>query len=347
MSEKPTKSNDPQPGKETRSADIDEELSIPDRTTPALLMSLLMHVVILTTAGLVWTRQPTGTGEESDRPVGIALVHRMPDRDRYIDASEVQTAQTEQAAAESSASAAAAPPADLAPPIDLAGVLEAMESTPSTVSGTGLAGETELDGDAFAGDGTGNTVGDSEQSTTTLFGISGSGSRFVYVFDRSDSMNGFGGRPLRSAKSELIRSLRTLTDRQQFQLIFYNDKPSPFKLSGLPLQMIPGEDSYRQLAETHIRSIQAFGGTEHKSALKMALRMGPDVVFFLTDARIPRLSSSELRDIKSLADSVGATIHAIEFGPDPGAPVDSFLRTLASQNLGQYRYINVRTLAPN
>jgi len=325
-------------------ADPNADLVPPERTTPALLMSLLLHVIILTTAGLVWTREPAGTGQEDDRPIGIALVHRMPDRDRYVEANKIETAQSEQAASESSPASAAAPPADLAPPLDLAGVLEAMESTPNPIAGTGLAGETTLDGDAFSGDGSGSTSGDSEKATTTLFGISGSGSRFVYVFDRYDSMNGFGGRPLRAAKSELIRRLRTLTDQQQFQLIFYNDKPSPFKLAGLPLQMISGEESYLQLAENHIRSIQAFGGTEHESALKMALRMGPDVVFFLTDARIPRLSNSELRDIKSLADSVGATVHAIEFGPEPAPPGDSFLRTLAAMNLGEYRYINVRTL---
>lgn len=326
------------------SREVDSDLPLPDRTTPAMLMSLLMHVIILTAAGLFWARVPAGMGQLADRPIGIAMVHRMPDRDRYVEASQTTAVQAEQAAAESTPSAAAAPPADLSPPVDLAGVLEAMESTPSLISGTGLAGETQLGGDAFEGDGTGSTSGNSEEATTTLFGISGSGSRFVYVFDRSDSMNGFGGRPLRAAKSEMIRSLRSLTERQQFQLIFYNDKPSPFKLSGLPLQMISGEESYRQLAENHIRSIQAFGGTEHEAALKMALRMGPDIVFFLTDARIPRLSASELRDIKNLADSVGATIHTIEFGPDPAAPADSFLRTLAAQNLGEYRYINVQTL---
>jgi hypothetical protein len=177
-----------------------------------------------------------------------------------------------------------------------------------------------------------------------LFGVSGSGSSFVYVFDRSDSMNGYDGRPLRAAKAELIRSLKTLTDRQQFQIVFYNDQPKPFTLAGLPLSMVSGDPSHVQLAEGYVRSIRAFGGTEHESALKMALRMGPDVIFFLTDARIPRLSEVEMREIKSRADSVGATIHCIEFGSEPAASADSFLRELAEQNQGQYRYVNVHNL---
>jgi hypothetical protein len=321
------------------------EIIPPERTTPALLMSLALHVLLLTSIGLIWGRTPQGTGEVEDRPVGIALVHRLPDRDRYVDAAQTPPTENEAAeTADASSAASAAPPADLSPPIDLAGLLKAMESTPSPVSGSGLAGETKLDGDAFgSGRGTSSST-DSADTTTMLFGISGSGSRFVYVFDRSDSMNGFGGKPLRAAKAELIRSLRTMTDRQRFQIIFYNDKPTPFKISGMPLQMVAGEEAYVARAESYVNSIAAFGGTEHEAALKMALRMSPDVIFFMTDARIPRLSVAELREVKNRADSVGTTIHAIEFGPDPVASPDSFLRELAEQNNGEYRYVDVRSL---
>ncbi|EMI52051.1 hypothetical protein RSSM_06496, partial [Rhodopirellula sallentina SM41] len=43
--------------------------------------------------------------------------------------------------------------------------------------------------------------------TTELFGVSGTGSTFVYVFDRSESMAAAGKAPLRASKTELIRSL--------------------------------------------------------------------------------------------------------------------------------------------
>ena len=322
------------------------ELVPPERTGSALLMSVVLHVILFTALGLIWSQTPRGTDALVDRPVGIALVHRLPDRDRYQEMKEVVEQQKDVTndMATSSADSSAAPPADLLPPLDLPGVLESMQSTPAPISGDGLAGQTELSGDAFSR-GTGvQPASDSAEATTMVFGVSGSGSRFVYVFDRSDSMNGFGGKPLRAAKSELIRSLRTLTDRQSFQLIFYNDKPKAFQLSGVPDQLFSGEKSYVALAENYIRSISAFGGTEHESALKMALRMSPDVIFFLTDARIPRLSASELREIKNLADASGATIHTIEFGADPGAPVHTFLRDLAMQNRGQYQYVDIRRL---
>ena len=110
------------------------------------------------------------------------------------------------------------------------------------------------------------------------------------------------------------------------------------------MEMIPGEQAYLARAENYVRSISAFGGTQHLGALKMALRMGPDVIFFLTDARIPRLSTSELREIRNRALRSGTTIHAIEFGPVSVPPRDSFLRDLAMQNNGEYRYVNVRGL---
>lgn len=311
-----------------------------------LLMSLGFHVVLFVLTGLLWSQTPSGTGNAPDRNVGIALVHRMPDRDRYVDAADVaevtREMQNETAATDSSA-ASNAPPADLVPPIDLDGVLQAMQSVPSAVSGSGLAGEMDLGGDALDV-GSGQTIGDAQPSNAMLFGITGSGSRFVYVFDRSDSMNGYGGAPLRAAKRELVRSLNSLTDKQRFQLIFYNDKPTPFQMSGVPMQLMPGDSPNLVMAGRYVQSIMAFGGTEHESALRMALRLSPDVIFFLTDARIPRLNLSQLREIKSRAEQAGATIHTIEFGSDPIAPADSFLRDLASMNGGQYQYVDVRSL---
>ena len=316
----------------------------PQRTVQPLLMSLVLHVAVLVGIGILWNRLPQGTGAEKDRPVGIALVQRLPDRDQYVDSAEMEQPETESQATDPDlASALSAPPADLAPPLDLAGILKSIESAPAPESSSGLAGETALGADAFGDGRSGGPVSDVADTTTTLFGVSGSGSRFVYVFDRSDSMNGYGGKPLRQAKAELIRSLSTLTERQQFQIVFYNDKPTPFRPSGLPQQLIRAEPGYLELASSYVRSIAAFGGTRHEDALELALRMGPDVIFFLTDARVPRLSAKTLREIKNRADSVGTTIHAIEFGADPMAPTNSFLRDLAAMNGGQYRYVDVRS----
>lgn len=316
----------------------------PRRAMPAWLMSVMLHVVLLTSAGLMMATRQGGTEQAPDRPVGIALVQALPDRNEY----QVQPELEDNVAVEGEANdatvaalAAAAPPAGLDAPLDLEGVLAELSATPmpgaSGTAGDALqATESTRPGNGPLGDGGG------KPTTTKLFGVSGTGSRFIYVFDRSDSMNGHGGRPLQAAKIELIKSLRGLTEQQSFQIIFYNNRSAPFVPAGSVADMLPGSEEVRMRAENYVRNVVAFGGTEHEAALQMALRLSPDVIFFLTDARIPRLTGRELREIRARAERGGTTIHAIEFGADGVSPDDSFLRTLAAENSGQYRYLDVR-----
>jgi len=315
---------------------------------PAWLFSLGFHVILLTTIGLVARRVQTGTQSEPDRPVGIAVVQRMPDRDVYsqpqIDRPTEAIFDDAGSSASNSQSAASLAPANIAPPIDLDGVMATMTAgaVPSVQIG-------ELEG-AF-GTGT-DTTGqgsrtnvDGKPTTAMLFGVSGSGSRFVYVFDRSDSMNGYDGKPLRAAKSELKRSLQSMTEAQEFQIVFYNETAKPFVPAGSPVQLLRGDASMIRRAINYIDVVKAFGGTEHYDALKLALRMGPDVIFLLTDARVPSLSGKQMSEIKRMAERTSASIHCIEFGAESLSPDDNFLRQLAADNRGEYRYLSLSELS--
>ena len=111
------------------------------------------------------------------------------------------------------------------------------------------------------------------------------------------------------------------------------------------VRILNGEDRTKRMAEQYIRAMTAFGGTRHMDALLMALRMGPDVIFFLTDARIPRLNGRQLEEIRIRSKRYGTTIHTIEFGSDFEEPRDSFLRTLAEDNGGKYRFLSAGGLS--
>jgi hypothetical protein len=177
---------------------------------------------------------------------------------------------------------------------------------------------------------------DNQSGGTQVFGITARGSSFVYVFDRSLSMK---GAPLAAAKRELVASLGRLTSVQQFQIIFYNDKARTMQ----PAQMFFADQNGLRQAENYVAGIVASGGTDHVQALRAALRMGPDVVFFLTDADDPQLSPKELEEIRQ--KNGGVMIHVIEFksGPDPG--VGNALRKLAEQNRGEYKYVDLKELS--
>lgn len=181
------------------------------------------------------------------------------------------------------------------------------------------------------------------RARTGVFGLEGEGYKFVYVFDRSGSMDGYGGAPLVAAKSELISSLGDLGQTHQFQIIFYNEQPRIFNPSGQSGRLVFGTDQNKNLARRFVGSITASGATRHVEALEMALRMGPDVIFFLTDADEPRMTPRELAHIAQM--NQGTTINTIEFGSSADADPDNFIARLARQNGGQHVYIDVTRLS--
>lgn len=321
------------------------------RPVPSWLFSAVVHAAILLLLAFSMRSGSSGDGQPADRPVGIAIAHVMPDRTEYeTDPKPEPTSdQPSDAAAESALSAtqaaAASAAAQAQPLLDIDGLLSDALASPVPQSSPSSEGTMQAIAKPSANRGD-LPGGNAYQHTTGVFGVSGTGNRFVYVFDRSESMNGFGGRPLFAAKREMIRSINSLTEEQEFQIVFYNSQARAFVPSGEVVQLLRGDQSTKRLADQYIRAVTAFGGTRHYDALVMALRMGPDVIFFMSDARVPQLNSTQLQDIKVRAQRSGTTIHAIELGTDFSAPMDSFLQTLAQQNGGQYRYLFVGDLTP-
>lgn len=317
-----------------------------NQRVPAWAMSLLLHVVIVVSLFIWVDGKGSGSISEGERGVGIAVAHRMADRTEYVEVSSETAAESTTGNPQNlpAAAAAAATPPAVAQPIDLSGFLADATAIPSSSGGGGVG--SAIVGSDSGGSGVGDLSASGPKATTTFFGVSGSGRRFVYVFDRSDSMNNFDGRPLASAKAEILRSLDLLSGEQQFQIVFYNNRPSYFEPTGQAFWLLPADESMKQRAKVFVRAIEADGGTEHFDALKLALRLQPDVIFFLTDARIPQLRRNQLDEIRHRCVQAGTTIHAIEFGVDTVAPEVSFLRVLAAENSGEYRYIDVTKLRP-
>src|SRR5688500_3533411 len=101
----------------------------------------------------------------------------------------------------------------------------------------------------------GGSAEEQHHSQAQLFGLTASGSSFVYVFDRSLSMR---GQPLAAAKKELVASINRLTRVQQFQIIFYNEKARTMQ----PPQMAFADENGLRSAESYIASVSASGGTD-------------------------------------------------------------------------------------
>lgn len=301
-------------------------------------LSTLFHIVLLVVLGLTWkaTVRLAGDDPEPLRTVELVAKRDTADGTVYVD----------QKAAEQAATPSDAPrgPIDVAQllgganqsPIDLAAALP----KPAEAPGVGLApaaatlgGGGLLDGPAPK---TAPTLG---RGRTKVYGLSGEGFKFVYVFDRSGSMGSSNNRPLDSAKRELLRSLQDLGDTHQFQIIFYNEEPSIMRL-GPVTNLMFADAANKKAAERFVNAIVADGATQHEPAIMAALRMQPDVIFFLTDADQPGLSPAQLDRIQRI--NAGRTvINTIEFGPGPKIHKRNFLNDLADENHGQSVYIDV------
>lgn len=322
---------------------------------PSWVVSVALHgtllIVLATTMKSCGSGQPQGT-EGAFREVGIYVDTPEQSPSEPVAPSE-QAAQVEPSASSQTATDAIADTAaqlsESAGPLqDLLDVPDAQDpvlgiggalatGTADTAaplsSPRGLRGSSAAAGHPFP----------TGQGQTPFFGIRDSGTRFVYVVDKSGSMSNHGA--MRVAKAELLASLNTLDATQQFQIVFYSNHPVVMSTPRGDATLLWATDINKTLARQFVSGVQPDGGTDHMPALIRALKLNPDVIFFLTDAEEPRLSAGQLDRIRRLNGS-RARIHCIEFGTGPKlGNVENFLQKLARENGGSYRYHDVTRFA--
>jgi hypothetical protein len=139
------------------------------------------------------------------------------------------------------------------------------------------------------------------------------------------------------AKRELLGSLNQLPPDAQFGVIFYNLRAfNPIDPQGQPALMAATAVN-KDLVRRKLAPVSPDGGTEHMLALRAALSLHTEVIYFLTDADL--MTNSDVSEILALA---GATrIQCIEFGRGSDIGGSGPLRRLASASGGTYRYIDV------
>lgn len=197
-----------------------------------------------------------------------------------------------------------------------------------------------------AGKGAGNGPGSGKgigAGKTEFFGIESHGNKFVYVFDRSNSMTSYDNIPLQAAKLELLSSVERLQDDQQFYAVFYNHEPRPFEPPGFSrgrpyFATSENKATFREF----LYRVQGDSNTRHMPALEWAIRKKPDVIYLLTDGEDkddPTLA--ELQKLTRM-NSGGASIHVIQFTLEP-RPTSTLVQ-LAKRNRGKHTFIDIQRL---
>ncbi len=314
----------------------------PWRGARAWLISSAAHTILLIALALLWQPTRRGTADLIDRPVGIAVFHESKRADLYS-LTDSNSASSPASSAMQTARAETAAPVDLSEltkdligySADTGATSNAVGKLGQGISGTGIQGSSNL---LNSGQGQGAS------SSATFMGLRGAGSNFVYVLDRSASMEEFGGAPMRFARSELLKSIASLAEKNQFQIVFYNESPGSLSNGGSGGRLLAANDINKEKASRFVKAIKPSGGTEHIPGLKMGLSYAPDVLFFLTDAAEPSLSESQLVEIQNRADRSSTTIHTIQFNRGPAPNDGTWIRELAERNRGTYRYIDISGL---
>lgn len=294
-------------------------------------MSLVLHTGVFLLLLMALSAVPRGGADIENRAGGIVLVEMNSEVTEYL--SEGETLEV------TSATTAEQNPPPAATNEQLPPDLPGLASSEVPLSGVGNELVESLPGADQLIEGESANLRIGGRVTTEVFGVKGTGSKFVYVFDRSKSMEGYGSRPLLAARKALLQSLASLTEKNQFQILFYNDGLQLFKPDQLG-DLHYATEELKGLATRFVNSVRGDGGTDHINALKQALLLRPDVIFFLTDAE-GGFSAVELRELNQLNRSA-AVINAIEFGEFRGR--DRSLETLTRENGGQYIFKDIRTL---
>ena len=191
---------------------------------------------------------------------------------------------------------------------------------PIEVIGIGGGGR-DFGGIAGFGDSRGGGAGGPE-----FFGVGGVAEKVVYVVDRSGSMTD----SIMYVKYELRRSLRMLKPNQRFYVVFYSTGPAVGMPSG---KLVPATEPNKLAAYEFIDGIVPVGQTDPSEALKQAFKVGPELIYLLTDGEFDRR-------IVGLIDKLNAkkeiTVHTLCFIYTSG---EAILQEIAQHNDGEYKYI--------
>ncbi len=184
------------------------------------------------------------------------------------------------------------------------------------------------------GHGGGNGDGSSSKAATEFFGIGGYGQVFVYVVDCSGSMN--DNDKFDRARYELLKSIEQLGKDQQYFVIFYNHTMYPME-SEKPL--FANQDNLAKTTEW-VNRCEPMGGTNPLPAMRLALSMKPDAIYFLTDGQFDLSVMQELKNRNRTSPKLHThmvPIHTICFY-DRSA--EGMMKMIARNSGGEYRYVD-------
>jgi len=282
--------------------------------TAGLVVSLIIHVILLTVAS-VWVLSRGGSSGEAE---GAG----------EVDVAVMTDAELQQLISES-LDATPPPVAELEMP-ELSAAIDAM---PAESRFDSLDVQADLGVDLGAGDlgsdagmGTGGAGG----GAAKFFGVEATGTRFAFVVDVSGSMAFH--QKIDHLKSELIEAVTGLLENAEFFVVTFSSSAQP--LGGRP-NWQEATAGGKRWARKMITAIRPGGGTEPYPAFEYVFRLRPkpDAIYFMTDGEFnPQVASQ----IIALNRDRKIPIHAITF---VNRSAEELMRRIAHRSGGTYSHV--------
>lgn len=181
---------------------------------------------------------------------------------------------------------------------------------------------------AAATAGSGHSSGPGSNGGASFFGYRTTANSVAFVLDASGSMT---GPRFTRALAELDHSLTQLQPEQTFYVVFFTDETFPLFWPNSQYKLLPATPQNLMQARAWLRMCRTDGGTKPMRALNLALRLQPDVVYFLSDGDIPL----KTRDVAQTVNR-GSIIHTISLGAQD---VGEVMLQIADDHQGTYRFI--------
>lgn len=121
---------------------------------------------------------------------------------------------------------------------------------------------------------------ENDGSRATFFGAKVEATRIVYLVDSSNSMK---GAKFAKAAEELMKSVKGLSERQKFYVLFFSDTMHPMFEPDAPADMVPATWLHVTRLERMVGEMQMKLGTNAKEAAQRAFELKPDVIYILSD----------------------------------------------------------------
>lgn len=164
---------------------------------------------------------------------------------------------------------------------------------------------------------------------TIFFGIPAFAQRIVYVVDASGSMR---GERFAQARAELLGSVGQLGSLQSIAVFFFNDHRNT-RVYPRPGKMAAASEQKKTEVQLWAEVIRPRGYTHPTRFLRQALKLRPDVIFFLSDGEIPENTVCVAKEDNESGETI---IHTICFQNVEG---HDLLRRMAEENGGDFRFV--------